>query len=57
MWNVLMFVAASIATAASFYMVWLKAREKGLWAIGLLLGAALVVQVYRWTRKGELKQG
>jgi hypothetical protein len=57
MWNVLMFVAASIATAASFYMVWLKAREKGLWAIGLLLGAALVVQVYRWTCKGELKQG
>ena len=57
MWNVLMFVAASIATAASFYMVWLKSREKGLWAIGLLLGAALVVQVYRWTCKGELKQG
>lgn len=54
-WNLLMFVAASIATAASFYMVWLKAREKGLWAIGLLLGAALVVQVYRWTRKSDLR--
>lgn len=56
-WNVLMFVAASIATAASFYMVWLKARERGLWAIGILLGAALVVQVYRWNRKVEIKHG
>lgn len=53
-WNLLMLVAASIATAASLYMVWLKAREKGLWAIGLLLGAALVVQVLRSTRKDEI---
>jgi Mn2+/Fe2+ NRAMP family transporter len=53
-WNLLMLVAASIATAASLYMVWLKAREKGLWAIGLLLAAALVVQVHRWNRKDEI---
>lgn len=46
-WNLLMFVAASIATAASLYMVWLKSQEKGLVAIGILLGAALVVQFLR----------
>ncbi|MCH8839299.1 MAG: divalent metal cation transporter [Planctomycetes bacterium] len=46
-WNLLMFVAASIATVASLYMVWLKAHEKGLIAIGILLGAALIVQFTR----------
>ena len=52
-WNLLMLLAASIATAASFYMVWVKSKEKGMWAIGLLLAAALVVQLYRWTHKQE----
>jgi len=49
-WNLLMFVAASIATLASLYMVWLKAHEKGLIAIGILLGAALIVQFTRRRR-------
>ncbi|MCH7751454.1 MAG: divalent metal cation transporter, partial [Planctomycetes bacterium] len=49
-WNLLMFVAASIATVASLYMVWLKAHEKGLIAIGILLGAALIVQFTRRRR-------
>ncbi len=51
LWNVLMGVAAITATAASVYMVWLKVREKGLIAIGLLLGLALIVQIYRWIRR------
>jgi Mn2+/Fe2+ NRAMP family transporter len=53
MWNLLMFVAASIATVSSVYMVWLKSAEKGLLAIGLLLGAALVVQFVRWICKSS----
>ena len=51
-WNLLMFVAASIATVASLYMVWLKAHEKGLIAIGILLGVTLIVQ---FTRRGRTR--
>jgi hypothetical protein len=49
-WNLLMSVAAGIATFASAYMVWLKAQWWGVGAIGALLAAALVVQLQRRTR-------
>ncbi|MCG8450080.1 MAG: divalent metal cation transporter, partial [Pirellulales bacterium] len=45
--NLLMLVAASIATASSVYMVWIKAGWKGMAAIGALLALALIVQVLR----------
>lgn len=46
-WNVLMALAAGIATAASLYMVWIKSGWYGLGAIGVLLALALVVQAVR----------
>ena len=49
-WNILMALAAGVATVSSLYMVWSKAREKGLIAIGLLLALVLIVQFYRWAR-------
>jgi len=48
LWNVLMALSAGIATYASVSMVWIKAGQNGLIAIGLFLGLALVVQVMRW---------
>ena len=49
-WNVLMALAAGVATVSSLYMVWNKVKEKGMIAIGVLLALALLVQVYRWIR-------
>ena len=49
LWNVLMFTAASIATVSSLYMVWQKTHEKGMIAIAVLLGIALIVQFTRKT--------
>ncbi|MEQ8790572.1 MAG: divalent metal cation transporter [Pirellulaceae bacterium] len=49
-WNVLMIVAAGVATASSLYMVWSQTKWNGMIAIGALLGLALIVQVYRWVR-------
>ena len=50
LWNLVMALAAGTASVASLYMVWMKVKEKGLIAIGILLGLALVVQVVRWVR-------
>lgn len=49
-WNVLMIVAAGVATASSLYMVWSATKWNGMIAIGVLLGLALIVQIYRWAR-------
>lgn len=49
-WNVLMALSAGIATYASISMVWVKAGQKGMIAIGLFLGLALLVQCQRWLR-------
>jgi Mn2+/Fe2+ NRAMP family transporter len=56
-WNVLMAIAAGVATVASLYMMWRKVRQWEpiavgalLIAIGALLGLALLIQVYRWIR-------
>lgn len=46
-WNLLMALAAGVATVSSVYMVWLKAGYKGIGAIGALLGLALLVQFVR----------
>ena len=50
-WNVLMAASAGIATCASLYMVWDKSGRVGMFGIGLFLGLALVVHVYRWTNR------
>jgi len=50
LWNVLMALSAGIATYASVAMVWIKAGQYGMIAIGLYLGLALVVQVLRSVR-------
>jgi hypothetical protein len=51
LWNVLMAVAAIVATVSSLYMVWVKVKYLGIIAIAALLGLALVVQIYRGKRK------
>ena len=56
-WNLLMIVAAGVATASSVYMIWAKVKEKGLIAIGVLLGLALLVQIYRWVRGPREDEG
>ncbi len=48
LWNLLMALAAGIASSASIWMVWLKAGMVGMLAIGLFFGLALAVQVWRW---------
>lgn len=53
LWNVLMVVAASIATVSSVYMVWLKTEWTGMYAIAALLGLALVVQFAGWGRNSS----
>jgi len=52
-WNVLMLIAAGVATVASVWSVWQKAGMLGMAAIAALLGLALVVQLYRWMRPGS----
>ena len=47
-WNVLMALSAGIATYASVSMVWIKAGQTGMIAIGVFLGLALLVQIIRW---------
>jgi hypothetical protein len=49
-WNVLMIIAAGVATVAAVSQVWAKTKEAGLIAIGVLLGLALIVQIVRWVR-------
>ena len=52
-WNLLMGLAAGVATVASVTMVWVKAGRWGLGAVAALVLLALVVQVARKNTKGE----
>ena len=53
-WNVLMIVAAGVATASSGYMIWQgKHRMVGVIAVSVLLGLALIVQIWRMARRGR----
>ena len=47
LWNVLMFVAASVATIGSIYMIWKKTNIYGLVAVGVLVILAFVVHFIR----------
>ena len=42
-WNLCMGVAASLATAASLYSVWLKAGRNGLYAVAALVALVVIV--------------
>lgn len=50
LWNGLLGMSATVATAASAYSIWSRTGRGGCYAIGALLGLAIIVQVYRWTR-------
>lgn len=49
-WNILMGIAATIATLSSAYMVKEKGGIAGIAAAGALVGLALLVQLIRWIR-------
>ncbi len=54
-WNVLMGIAAGVATFASVSMVWIKAGWWGIGAIGVIVLAALVVHFQRRGRRDDLE--
>jgi hypothetical protein len=47
-WNLLMGVAATIASIGSLYMIWDKTAYVGLTAVALYIGLALMVQINRY---------
>lgn len=54
-WNVLMFIAASVATIGSIYMIWKKTNYYGIIAVGVLVILAIVVHFARDKHSSENK--
>ncbi len=52
-WNVLMTIATGVAIVASGYIVWAKTRMVGVIFVGVLLGLAVLVQLWRLARRGR----
>jgi Mn2+/Fe2+ NRAMP family transporter len=55
-WNLLMFVAASVATIGSVYIIWTKTNISGLIAVCALVGLTLMVQVNRHNKRKRNNQ-